>query len=158
MYFPRSSGLRFSSHFLISSGELRSAESAVEVVLEDLEITSSVTKIGESVRNASAMASEGRESTVIICPPAFRNISFCLRVFFFSCSQFTIQNNNTTLRTKSIVWLEGIAAVGANILLDFDAGQGVAAAAAKGVADGKGFTTVGTDGLAGFSVKLNVFE
>ena len=29
LYLPRSSGLRFSSHFLISSGELRSADSVV---------------------------------------------------------------------------------------------------------------------------------
>ena len=74
LYLPRSSGLRFSSHFLMSSGELLSADNAVDTVLEDFVITSSVTKFGESMRNANAMASDGRESTVMVLPPAFKKI------------------------------------------------------------------------------------
>ncbi len=74
LYLPKSSGFRFSSHFLISSGELRSADRLVVAVLADLESTSSVTNIGESVRSASAIASDGRESTVITFPPAFKKM------------------------------------------------------------------------------------
>jgi hypothetical protein len=74
LYLPKSSGFRFSSHFLISSGELLSADNAVDTLLDDLEITSSVTKMGESIRKAKAIASDGRESTVIIFPSTFRKI------------------------------------------------------------------------------------
>ena len=75
LYFPRSSGFKFSSHCLMSSGELRSAVKAEGVVLLDFEITSSVTKMGESVRRASAMASDGRESTVMVLPSTLRKMS-----------------------------------------------------------------------------------
>jgi hypothetical protein len=59
----------------MSSGELRSPDKAVLVVFEDFESTSSVTKIGESVRRANAIASDGRESTVMTFPPAFKKIN-----------------------------------------------------------------------------------
>src|SRR4249919_1952268 len=65
LYRPRSSSFRPSSHLRRSSEEIRSA-----AVLATLEVfsTSSSTKIGQSRRNASASASDGRESMLITLP------------------------------------------------------------------------------------------
>src|SRR5262249_24037731 len=58
-YFPSSSGSRFSSHFRILSD---SPASLVISVFFAFSITSLSTNIGDSVRRARAMVSEGRES------------------------------------------------------------------------------------------------
>src|SRR5450631_594097 len=66
LYFPRSSSFRPSRYFRNSSLVTRS-----DMFAASFEVFSTIssTKIGQSTRRASASASEGRESMLIISPP-----------------------------------------------------------------------------------------
>src|SRR5262249_32276758 len=74
--FSKSSGLMFCSHSLSRSGSSAFTGSAPPSFATSrvfaLRTTSSSTKIGAATRSASAIASDGRESTVYSCSPIWR--------------------------------------------------------------------------------------
>src|SRR6185503_5000676 len=74
LYFSKSSGLMFCSHSRSCSGSSAfiGSPSLATSILPALGNTSSSTKMGAATRSASAMASDGRESTVYSAPPSLR--------------------------------------------------------------------------------------